>query len=90
MAQAEAFSKNLQEERSKLIEEMSNKQSGEFREKLDDYLKQIEDAKKKFEKWQGKGYKMFSIEGKKKVQVPIKKFNPDLEEILVIQTTRRG
>ena len=38
------FSKNLQEERSKLIEEMSTKQSGEFREKLDSYLKQIEEA----------------------------------------------
>jgi len=45
VTEAEAFSKNLQEERAKLIEEMSTKQSGEFREKLDEYLKQIEEAK---------------------------------------------
>lgn len=45
VGEVEAFSKNLQEERAKLIEEMSSKQSGEFQSKLDDYLKKIEEAK---------------------------------------------
>ena len=55
-----------------------------------DDKQQVKDAKEKFEKWQGKGYKMFKIEGKKKKQIPISKFDPKLEEILVIQTTKKG
>ena len=56
-------------------------------------VNQVNDAEKKFEKWKAKGYKMFTVQkggwGKKK-QTPIETFDPQAEEILVIQTTKKG
>ena len=49
---------------------------------------QVEEAKAKFKKWTGKGYKIFKVEKKK--QIPMKVFDPNAEEILVIQTTKKG
>ncbi len=51
--------------------------------------RQVKEAKEKFEKWTNKGHKIFKISRKGK-QTPLKSFEPDAEEILVIQTTRKG
>jgi len=50
---------------------------------------QTSDAEKQFEKWKGMGYKMFKV-GKKGKQTPITKFDPEAEEILCVQTTKKG
>lgn len=49
---------------------------------------QIEEARKKFKKWQSKGLKIFQV--KKGKQIPMKSFDPNVEEILVIETTKLG
>ena len=54
-----------------------------------DDMAQTNAAKKQFDEWKDKGYKLFKI-GKKRKQTPITKFDPDAEEILCIQTTKRG
>lgn len=53
---------------------------------------QVQDARDKFEKWKGKGHQMYRItgSGKKRQQVPIDTFDPSAEEIIVIQTTKKG
>jgi hypothetical protein len=54
-----------------------------------DDVAQTSDAEKKFDEWKKAGYQMFKI-GKKGKQTPITKFDPEAEEILVIQTTKKG
>jgi hypothetical protein len=51
---------------------------------------QVKEAKEKFDKWIAKGHKIFKIVGKKKKQVPVTEFDPKAEELLVIQTTKKG
>lgn len=54
-----------------------------------DDVAQTSDAEKQFNKWKKDGYQMFKV-GKKGKQTPITKFDPNAEEILVIQTTKKG
>lgn len=54
-----------------------------------DDVEQTSAAEKQFDEWKKKGYQMFKI-GKKGKQTPISKFDPMAEEILVVQTTKKG